>query len=581
MHRFMFLRGSLSFVTALVLFLCGAPAFGQDAVFEWDDIHDAPVVDDATAPVADATVNAVEEPARAVERPDPGNVRVMPRRLEDIDLPGFSARVNLRSLDPWDVVQLIEFLAHRGGLNNIVIGQGVQGMTTRLKFDNVTVAEALEVVLAVNRLAYEVRGGIITIMTDAEYQALYGVSFYDNKQVRIIELKYADAGRVANLLAPLKSQIGTIVSDPVTGTIILVDTPDKIAEMRAIAHRADIETVARVIPTESKAFILQYADVDTVGPEVNALLTPEVGTLRMDGRTKTLVVTDLPHQMRRIEELLSLFDRRPRSVFIEAKIVEVSLSDEFRLGVNWEHVFNSLDPRMQITTSLLDPLAIPGSEASSTMRLKTIVGGGELNAIVNALDTVGNTRILSNPHIAVIDGNEATIKVQTRQPYAEALLETGSTNVIGENIQFIDVGVKLDVVPRISDDGMISMSIRPEVSSISGFYQATRQVPIVKESYAETKVMVRDGQTLIIAGMIQERRDESESHVPMLGRIPLLGAFFRHYRDSRDTQETITFLTPRIISGEEPVALLRDIEKAPKPMRQVTGPDEKDIKSIR
>lgn len=509
------------------------------------------------------------------------NMRVAARRLTEFDLPGFNAQVNLRSLDPWDVVQLIEFLAHRGGLNNIVIGEGVQGLTTRLKFDNVTVGEALEVVLSVNRLAYEVRGGIITVMTDAEYQALYGVSFYDNKQVRIIELKYADANRVSALLNPLKSQIGTIVSDPVTGTIILVDTPEKISEMKAVASRADIETVSRIVPTESQTFVLQYSEVDAVAAEVQSLLTPEVGSLRTDDRTKTLVVTDLPHKMRRIEDLVKVFDRRTRSVFIEAKIVEVSLSDEFRLGVNWEHVFNAVDPRMQLTTSLLDPLALPGQNSSSTLQLKTIVGGGELNAIVNALDSVGNTKILSNPHIAVLDGNKASIKVQTRQPYAEALLESGSTNVIGENIKFIDVGVKLDVTPRISDDGMISMSIRPEVSSISGFYQATRQIPIVKESFAETMVMIKDGQTLIIAGMIQERRDDVESHVPLLGRIPLLGMMFRNSRDNRETQETITFLTPRIISGEEPVALLRDVEKALKPMRTVSGPDDKDIKAVR
>ncbi len=493
------------------------------------------------------------------------------QRLADYDIPGLRNTVSLTSLDPWDVVQLIEYLAHRGGLNNIVIGPGVAGLTTKLKFDNVTVADALDVVLSVNSLAYEVRGGIMTIMTDQEYQAIHGSSFYDNRLVQVVNLQYADAERVQAMLEPVKSQQGTVVADPVTGTLILIDTPGKIAEMRPIIEKADISTVARVVPTETRTYVLQYASVEDLQPEVTALLTENIGSLHADRRTKTIMVTDLPHRLADVDRLIEVFDRRPRQVFIESKIVQVSLSDDFRLGVNWDHVFQAVNPRFSLSSSSAPGSLVQVGEAASpsaTLAYKTIVGGGDLSVVLEALKQVGETKILSNPHVAVLDGEEAMIKVVTDQPYAEAQLESGTTNVVGESIQFIEVGVSLSVTPRISDDGMISTSIRPEVSSVVGNYQAFRSVPIVRKSYAETRVMVRNEETVIIAGMIENSKQTVESRVPFLGRIPLLGVLFRTTQDSVDSKELIAFLTPRIVTGERPHMLTSDLKKATKPMRR-------------
>jgi general secretion pathway protein D len=494
-----------------------------------------------------------------------------PKPLTDYDLPGLQNKVSLTSLDPWDVVQLIEFLAHRGGLNNMVIGPGVAGLTTKLKFDDVSVGDALEVVLSVNNLAYEIHAGIITIMTDAEYQAKTGTSFYNNKQVKMIDLKYADPARVAAMLEPVKSTIGTVVADPVTGVLILIDTTDKIAEMETIIARADLSTVSRVLPTETQTFELMYAEVATVQPEVIAILTPGVGELRVDDRTKSLIVTALPHKMEQIKHLVKVFDRRPRQVFIEAKIVQVALSDEYRLGVNWEHVFQGIDPRFSLN-SVSSPGSISGVKnpvnPAATLTYKTILGNADLTMVVQALKQVGETKILSNPHVAVLDGEEATIKVVTDEPYAEAQIESGTTNVVGESITFIEVGVTLSVTPRINGDGMISTIIRPEVSTVIGTYQAYRTVPIVRRAYAETTVMVKDRETVIIAGMIENAKRNVQSRVPFLGRIPLVGVLFRTTADEVTSKELITFLTPRIVSGEEPHLLSGTQAKTLKPMRR-------------
>jgi len=516
--------------------------------------------------------------ATGAARADMADLRVQPKRLKDYGLSGLDAKVNLESLEPWDVVELIEFLAYRGGLHNIVIGKGVAGLTTKLKFDDVTVGDALEVVLSVNNLAYQVKAGIVRIMTDEEYTRLHGAGFYDHKKVRIVDLKYGDANRVAGMLEPVKSSIGTVVADPLTATLILIDTPEKIREMRAIIERADMETISRVIPAETKPFVLQYAELEDIQKEVSAIVSKDVGRVSADARTKTLIVRDLPHNMRRIEELISLFDRRPKQVFIESKIVQVSLSDEYSMGIQWHHLFEGIDPRFSLQTDMRPSQVLDGY---GRLTYATILGAGDLTAVLDALKRIGETKILSNPHVAVLDSQEATIKVVEDRPYAEAELESGSTNVVGEKIQFIEVGVSLSVTPRVSEDGFISMAIRPEVSTVEDYYAARYPVPVVRKSYAETSVMVKDGATIIIAGMIENRKAERDDSIPFLWRIPLLGLLFRSSSDLLQTRETIAFLTPRIITGDEPFLLARDLEKVPKPLRPVGAGRGKELKGVR
>ncbi len=517
-----------------------------------------------------------------------------PRSLSEYGIAGLDTPVNLTALDAWDVVQLIEFLAHRGGLKNVVIGKGVSGLTTKLKFDEVTVGDALEVVLSVNNLAYTIKGGILTIMSDADYLAQYGVSFYDQKQVRILELKYADATRVSTLLAPIKGALGTVVADPVTGTLILVDTPDRIREMERVALASDIKTIDRQIPTETRQFVLQNAELGEIQGTINSIITPEVGAMRTDTRTRSLIITDLPHKIEEIEKLITMFDRRSKQVFIEAKIVQVSLNDKFKLGVNWDYIFEGLDPRSQMKVDVIPAIIQASSDRGVSsvnavggmgLSYSTIMGGQNLNMALQALEGIGETKILSNPHIATLDGKKAEIKVTTREPYSEAKLETGSTNVVGETFQFIDVGVSLDVTPRINDEDMISMLIRPEISSViaryTGAIQTTDGVPVVRTSYADTSVLVKNGETIIIAGMIENEKQESEARVPVLGRIPLLGVLFRQQVKESTNRELIVFLTPRIVSGEQPYLRMKDVKKDPKPLRSAAPADTKTLKSLR
>lgn len=516
---------------------------------------------------------AAPAPARngaAVRRDD---IRVQPKRLNDYKLPGLDQKVYLKSLIPWDVVQLIEVLAREGKLNNVVIGKNVSGLTTKIKFDGVTVGDALETVLALNKLAYKVKGEIITIMTDDEYKALYGTSFYDHKQVKIVDLKHAEADRVKNILEKVKSEGGVIVADPVSRTLILIDMPDKITEMMAVVETEET-------PTQTRTFALQYAAVEDMQKEITPLLTKELGILKSDKRTKTLIITDLPQALDKIAAVISTFDQRTKQVFIEAKIVEVALSDAFSLGVNWQHMFDGLNPRFRIET-----VSQPGLPVTpfGTLKYNTIVSGGDLEAVLEALKTVGDTKILSSPHIAVVDGQEANIKVIEDQPYKEVKLESGTTNITGVTYLFKEVGVSLGVTPKINDDGIIQVLVKPEISSISQWYDGAPQegTPVIKRAFAETTVMIKDGVTIIIGGLIKDRKDTAVNSIPILGAIPLLGKLFRYESTSAVNTETVVFMTPRIVTGNESYLRMKDVKKAPKPLRSVGSGAQKPLKPVR
>lgn len=487
-----------------------------------------------------------------------------PKLLSEYKLAGLETKLpSFDTMEAMDVVDLVKFLAMKAGMN-VIIGKDIAG-SSKLMLRDVTIGDALESVLAANGLAYEVRGNILKIMADKDYQAQYGEGFYERKQAKILRLKYASPKAVALLLEPIKGNLGKVVYDDGTGTLVLIDTPEKIREMEAVIQQAELPTIQRVMPTVTTNFVLQYSKVEDIEPQITPLLTkPDVGQIRSDKRTKTLIVTDLPSVLVKVADLVALFDREQKQVFIEAKIIQIKLSDEFKLGVNWEHLFQGLNPRFSLESVSRFPLGFSDVQDSfGRLSYHTIAAGGDLSAVVEALTTVGDTKILSNPHIAALDGQEAMIKVITDEPYAELTYEAGATNITGKTYKFIPVGVALGVTPRINELGFVSVQIKPEISSVIGKYDTAggQGVPVVKRSVAETTVSVKDGVTIIIAGMIDETKEKTVSRVPVLGWIPILGMLFRSEATKTENTETVVLLTPRIVTGTKYVERLHDLKK--------------------
>ncbi|MEI7752661.1 MAG: secretin N-terminal domain-containing protein, partial [Candidatus Omnitrophota bacterium] len=423
-----------------------------------------------------------------------------------------------------------------------------------------------------NGFAYQVKGNVITVMTTAESKTMFGIDFYDQRKTAIYQLKYASPKNVAAILANIKSDIGKIVFDDSTGTLILVDTPEKLRAMDTIIQKQELPTVSRVMPTESQVYELLYTKVETIKDEISKVLTPEIGTMRTDIRTNSFVVTDLPHVLDKVEVLVKAFDRRVREVFIDAKIVEVTLNDKFQWGVDWSRVITIAGKFSAITLvpQAAFPLALDKVTGMGKMTVSTTSSNNKLDVVLEALDTLAETRILSNPHITVEEGKEAKVEVIEKQPYQEqtTTTATGGTTTNALSYQWVDIGVTLSVTPRINRDGYISMVIKPVMSSISAWYgglaQAAGSVPVVKSANAQTTVTIKDGVTIIIAGLVKDNKTKSEEKIPFLGNLPWVGWVFRRINDEVSRTETVVFLTPRIVTGDEAFLLEKD---QPKPLK--------------
>ncbi len=488
--------------------------------------------------------------------------------VSEYDFEGIKKKLSL-DIRSMDIVQFLKFLASEGSLN-IVTSKNVSG-NVNLLINDVSIADAMEIALAANNLASEVKGNIISIMTNAEYKALYGVDFYDQRKTYICQLKYASVKNMGAMLANVKSDIGKIIFDESTGTVVIIDTPAKIKEMQEIIKQQELPTVTRVYPTETRIFEIKYAKVETIKDEVAKLITPDIGSMRSDTRTNSLVITDLPYQFEKIETLLKAFDRKTREVFIEAKIVEVTLGDKFQWGVDWDTVLRLAGQLrgVNILPNITLPLSLTSPGGKLTIRT---VKTSNLDFVLELLGTVTETKILSSPHLTVEEGKEAKIEVIEKQPYQEQTTTTasGGTTTAATSYQWVNVGVTLNVTPRINKDGYIGMIIKPEMSSITTWYggaaQAAGAVPVVKSANAQTTVTVKDGTTIIIAGMVKDNKTKTVNKRPILGDIPWVGKIFQKISDEVTRTETIVFLTPKIVDGDRAFLLEKDM---PKPMKEI------------
>jgi type II secretory pathway component GspD/PulD (secretin) len=459
---------------------------------------------------------------------------------------GLARKISL-DLRGIEIADVFKFLAKKGNLN-IVTSIGVSGRINLL-LNNVQIQDVIDVILLTNKLAYYEDKDIITIMTEAEYQALYGDKYNDKRIIKTIDLTYADAKKIGTILSNLKSDIGKVVIDEETGSIILIDIPEKIVEMDETAKRFDIPTVSRVLPTVTEVFELKHAKVEDIKAEIKEALTANIGSMRTDSRTNKLVITDLPHNMEKVRGLIEAFDDRTKQVFIEAKIIEVTLNDEYHFGVDWKALFSKFH---DLTFDHSFPSAYTG-----TSKLDVTFGTFDTDEYEVALDlvkSVGDTRIISSPHIAVVDGEEAKFMVGSREAYVTSTTTTGEvTTTTSESVQFIDVGVNLYVTPTISSSGYVKLRIKPEISSVRDWLETTEgnQIPIVDTSNVETEVLVMDNKTVLIAGLIKETNDSSRTKVPILGDIPIAGLLFGNTKVDKDVDELIIFITPHIISGGE------------------------------
>lgn len=489
-------------------------------------------------------VLAADAAAQAVQAPQPAAALTGGSQTPTLQPATFTDKISL-DLKGVDINELFKLLSAKTGITIIPSAQ-VAGRVT-VFMNDLSFTDALDVIVALQNLAYERTANVVKVMTLAEYEKAYGKKFGEHKETRTFKLAYAKPANVLNVINSLKSDLGKIISDEATGTIIIMDTPQSLGIIADTIKELDQ-------PLETVVFDINYARFADIKNYLNELITPGVGQIIVDERSSKVVVYDLPQRLNRIKKLMREFDEQSRQVLISGEIVEVTIDDKFQSGIAWDKIFN------QTYLHNLELVGnFPVSPALSTYGKVSIgtLAQDHYNVIMNMLSTYGSTKVLTRPRIVVVNKEEAKILVGTREAYVTSTQSQGqSTTLTAESVQFIDVGLKLAVVPTIGADGFITMKIKPEVSSVQSTLttSAGTVVPIVATSTSETVVKVKDGNMLIIAGLLREENDKNDAGLPGLSRIPILGHLFSTRGREKKKTELVIFITPTIITGASNVS---------------------------
>ncbi len=485
---------------------------------------------------------ALDAPEQKLAAPKPAAQETLPagEQKPASDLPqAASDKVSL-DLTGVDINELLKMLSTKSGIT-IVTTPEVKGRVT-VFMDNLSFNDALDVIVTMQNLAYERKANVVKVMTAVEYEKAYGKKFGERKETRTIRLSYAKPANVMKVIDSLKSDLGKIISDDATGTIILIDTPQAIATMTDAINELDQ-------PLETAVFDVNYARFADLKNYLNDLITPGLGQIIIDERSAKVMVSDLPKRLVKIRQLMQEFDEQSREVLITGEIIEVTIDDQFQSGIQWEKVLGGSWDNLDLVGSF------PVSPALSNYGKISIgtLASDKYDIIMNLLQTYGSTKVLTRPRIVAVNKEEAKVIVGSREAYVTSSQSQGqSTTITSEAVQFIDVGVKLVVVPTIGSDGFITMKIKPEVSSVKSTLTTTAgsQIPIVQTSQSESVVKVKSGSTLVIAGLLKLEDTDDSAGLPGLSRIPIIGSLFATKNKEKKRTELVILITPTIITGE-------------------------------
>jgi type IV pilus assembly protein PilQ len=319
------------------------------------------------------------------------------------------------------------------------------------------------------------------------------------------------------------------------GGIYRIDTAEALRQENLEGQRArkqveDLEILHLGMVT------LKFANATEVKDALEKMLT-ERGNIDVDVRTNSLLVNDVQARVNLITNMAAQLDTRTPQVEINARLVDMDSRATRELGVNWS-LNNFLSPGNNLVGSATVDNAV--QNAAGDLRVGTVQDWGELMLKVQALENENRAQLISNPVITTTDNREAKILVGQKIPL---IVADQAGNAI---TQLTTIGIQLRVTPHINSEKTITLDIHNEVSDLSS--QATVQGGvIINTSESDTRVLVENGATAIIAGLIRKIDSRLETGVPVLKSLPVLGSLFRHSSDTKVDRELVIFVTPRIV----------------------------------
>jgi len=483
--------------------------------------------------VARAAPGSAPRVATADEEPEPGDATAEPAFPEGSQSWGFltgssdvgrkyhGQRISLDFKDA-DLTNVFRIIAEVSNLN-IITSDDVKGKVS-LRLVNVPWDQALDVVLRSKSLGASQEGNVLRIAP-------------------LSSLRKATQDRLDAEKLEAQSHLE--------------------AQNQEIQRKTDQEA-------ENATISINYVNQTTLLPLVKGIASKYASVQLFE---RKLVIRDLPTNIEKIRVLVSELDIPTPQVLIEARIVEVDTSFTRELGIQWGGsyrggsgstrygVIGAQDssggtlPGGAVTAATTNPFTATAPVPSFAVNLPAAIGAGSgggiafgilkdnlrLDLSLSALEASGKGKIISSPKIVTTDNKEAVIEQGTQIPYS-------TVSASGTNTQFVDATLSLKVTPHITPDGRVSMKLEAKNDS-QGEVGATGQ-PAINKKKATTEVLIRDGETTVIGGILQISRSESQAGLPWLSKIPVLGYLFRKDTNQTRNRELLIFITPKILKQE-------------------------------
>ena len=476
-----------------------SPMTSVPVVFEPDsditEIQEIPVSDDNI--VSDEYINMSNERVQE-EIPDE-------RQAE----PPVEPQIEVTGRIPWNEEVSFEFnnisvrdalrLIAGGSDLNMVIDEGVEGSVT-MDLRRVTLRQAIDRIVHTHNCEYIIDDGIITVKPVA--------TIYTGGTItKVYRLKYADAMNVANVIRQVVS----------SDTLVKVFHPEFLHFPESGENRKKANEVA-------------------------------VQGIR---RSSVLVVTDRPEKIREVDVVIRELDRAPVQIMIESKLVELAPIHTNELGINWDKTINAVlwnQAKLNQGTNIDYSFFNEDPNAGTEWQVGSL-SAGKYQAVLDFLREKTDSKLKSNPRLLAMDNEESSISVGTTVPVPRIQRGMGGQ---GDMVTFDykEVNIQLNVTPHVTTFDEITMYVNPIIEEITGWVQYEKhRAPITDKRTVNSIVSVKNGDTVVIGGLIKSQRVRTMSKVWFLGSLPLLGRLFQHEKYEDKQTDLMIFITPRIVQA--------------------------------
>ncbi len=491
--------------------------------------------------------------------PGPALAAAPERRLAEVVIPAGTS-----------IASAVSTIGSQYGLT-VSVDPEVQG-TAQANLRNVTLEEALDRIVTSNGARYQLQGRMLRVIPvrmetrsfSLDYVALSRVGTMSTVvQRRLTNTNGPIANAVASGVGLGTGAIGAASGGDVLTAQSVADIWQDVRIALTGIMQAGLQPVgnasAQNAPNTPSS---QVSAALSAGPQASSTPFADGSVLVISPTAGLITVTAFPDKIARVEQYIGEFQASVlRQVKIEAKIVEVRMDRTMQFGIDWNVITSAASNKAGVTLRN-DPNTVTTGQTGNVNF--TFVGGGTtINAVLTALESQGDVKVLNNETTTALNNQRAIFQVTDDQVF----FNVSRTPLLGPNggvvgfqnsvePQQISVGVVLDVLPQISADNVLTMNIRPAVTNITNVVSITlpdgtqTSAPNIARREGDTVTRLRAGETTMIGGLVQNRTEKTVGGIPLLKDIPLIGKLFQHIKDTQVRSELVVFLTPTIISGQ-------------------------------